>query len=76
MRLSLVLSGLLSVVSSHFCFSVMRQRALAVGNQGEPFARDPKRTPGLVLRFIAAGPAYVWSRVASSVHKRRLEFVA
>jgi len=73
MRLSLFLSALLSVLSSLFCFDVMRQGALVVGNQGESLSRDLKRMPALVLKFIAAGPRSIWDRAASVRRKRRLE---
>ena len=74
MRMSLILTGLLSVLSSLFSFYVMEQGALLVGNQSEPLARDLRRMPALIGRFVVAGPRCVWNFI--SVYGRRREAAA
>lgn len=69
MRLSLIFTGLLSVISSLFTFYTMGEGALLVGNQGQPLYRDLMRMPVLIAKFIIAGPRWIWNYVAGSKKK-------
>jgi len=73
MRLSLISSGLLSVLSSLFSFYAMGHGALLVGNQGGPLSRDLKRMPVLIAKFVVAGPRCIWNYVAGSGRRSSLE---
>lgn len=76
MRLSLILTGLLSVLSSLFSFYVMEHGALLVGSAGAPLARDLKRMPVLIAKFVVAGPRCMWHYVAGSARRKGLEIAA
>lgn len=69
MRLSLIFTGLPSVISSLFTFYTMGEGALLVGNQGQPLYRDLMRMPVLIAKFIIAGPRWIWNYVAGSKKK-------
>jgi hypothetical protein len=70
MRMSLILTGLLSVLSSLFSFYVMEHGVLLVGNQSEPLASDLRRIPALIAGFVVAGPRCIWNFVAAYGRRR------
>jgi ABC-type arginine transport system permease subunit len=58
-RISLVMSGILSALSSIFSLYVMRRGALLVAHEGDSFARDLARLPGLILTFLLVIPNWI-----------------
>lgn len=53
---SILASVCLTAISTLFNLYVMRHGAFIVGENRQTLARDLRRTPGLVLGFLAAGP--------------------
>ena len=65
----------LSVVSTLFNLFIMRRGALVVGEGSQPLWRDLIRIPGLIVQFVIAGPAWLWSLITGRRGKARTETV-
>lgn len=59
----ILVSILITGIASLFNWYAMRRGTLLTGGEGQSFASDLKSLPGIIVRFIAAGPLALWHLV-------------
>lgn len=65
--IAVTISSILSVLSSLFNWYVMRQGTFLIGSEGSSFAKDLKRFPLLLWRFLLLAPRWLMQRVGWDV---------
>jgi hypothetical protein len=64
LKTGLLVSTVITCISCLFNWYAMRQGTLLTGGEGNSFGTDLKRLPMVILRFIAAGPVFLWRAIA------------
>jgi hypothetical protein len=64
LKVSIVSSMCFTAISTLFNFYAMRRGAIRSGDGAQSIGEDIKAMPRLVAEFVAAGPLWMWRRVA------------